>query len=131
MKIPVELVGTQVTRTAFDHQVRVTFTGHGPDGRVCLDGELVIETTLSLTDAEGDRAILTPGTGVGLAPLLGLFGRTVTAVEVTGHGTLHLGFDDGTGLRVDPDPAHESWSLTGFGFDPVLVGPGGETDWRR
>ncbi|WP_019607662.1 DUF6188 family protein [Nocardiopsis sp. CNS-639] len=131
MKIPVELVGAQVTRTAFDHQVRITFTGHGPDGRVRLDGELVIETALSLTDAGGRQVALAPGTGTCLAPLLGLFTRIVTAVEVTGYGTLRLGFDDGTGLGVDPDPNYESWCLTGFGFDPVLVGPGGETDWRR
>ncbi|GGZ24003.1 hypothetical protein GCM10010300_79430 [Streptomyces olivaceoviridis] len=25
----------------------------------------------------------------------------------------------------------ESWSLVGSGIDPVLVGPGGETDWQH
>ncbi|ADH69846.1 DUF6188 family protein [Nocardiopsis dassonvillei] len=131
MKIPVELVGTQVTRTAFDHQVRITFTGHGPGGRVRLDGELVIETTLSLTDAGGRQVVLTPGTGTCLAPLLGLFARTVAEVEITGRGTLRLVFDDGTWLSVAPDPDYESWGLTGVGLDPVLVGSGGEADWRR
>ncbi|MCP3014819.1 DUF6188 family protein [Nocardiopsis dassonvillei] len=131
MRVPVELVGARVARTAFDHQVRILFTGHGPDGRVRLEAELVIETALSLTGPDDSRALLTPGTGTRLAPLLGLFTRIVTAVEVTGRGTLSLGFDDGTGLGVDPDPVHESWGLTGFGFDPVLVGPGGEAGWRR
>jgi hypothetical protein len=131
VRIPVELVGARVTRTAFDHQVRIFFTGYGPDDRVCLEAELVIETALSLTGADGSQALLIPGSGTRLAPLLGLFTRIVTAVEVTGRGTLSLGFDDGTGLGVDPDPVHESWCLTGFGFDPVLVGPGGEADWQR
>ncbi|MGW8529795.1 MULTISPECIES: DUF6188 family protein [Nocardiopsidaceae] len=131
MKVPTELVGAQVTRTAFDHQVRITFTGHGPDGRIRLDGELVIETVLSMTDPGGGRVVLTPGAGTSPAPLLGLFAKTVAEVEVTGCGTLCVDFDDGTGLRVDPDPDYESWSLTGFGFDSVLVGPGGEVGRQR
>ncbi|MFW6641503.1 DUF6188 family protein [Nocardiopsis algeriensis] len=130
MRIPVELVGAQVTRTAFDHQVRITFTAHGPDGRVRLGAELVVETELSMTDADGGQVLLVPGTGSRLAPLLDLFTRTVTEVEVTGRGTLRLGFDDGTGLSVDPDPDYESWSLSGLGLDPVLVGPGGESGWQ-
>lgn len=131
MRVPVELVGAEVARTSFDHQVRVLFLRHASDGRVRLDGELVIETELSLTDAVGGRVLLTPGTGTRLAPLLGLFARTVVGVDVTGRGTLRLDFDDGTVLGVDPDPDHESWHLTGCGFEPVLVGPGGETGWRR
>ena len=131
MRVPAELVGTCVTRTAFDHQVRISFAGHAPDGRIRVDGELVIETPFVLTDAAGHRALLTPGTGVVLAPLLGLFTKVVTETGVTGLGTLLLGFDDGTRISVDPDPDYESWSLTGSGVDPVLVGPGGETDWQH
>ncbi|CAM5497219.1 hypothetical protein GCM10010345_84630 [Streptomyces canarius] len=26
---------------------------------------------------------------------------------------------------------YESWNLAGSGIDPVLVGPGGGTDWRH
>ncbi|MGW5876161.1 DUF6188 family protein [Nocardiopsis terrae] len=126
VKNPVELVGAQVTRTSFDYQVRLSFTGHGPDGRVRVDVELVIETALSMTDADGSRAVLEPGSGTSLAPLLGLFGRTVTGVGVADCGALSLEFDDGTGLGVAPDPYYESWNLTGFGAEPVLVGPGGE-----
>ncbi|MCX5232723.1 DUF6188 family protein [Streptomyces sp. NBC_00233] len=129
MKVPAELVGARVTRAAFDYQVRISFTDHDLDGRVRLDGELVIETPITVTDAFGTRVSLTPGTGTALAPLLGLFTKAVTKAEVTGLGTLSLGFDDGTRLSVDPDPDYESWSLTGSGFEPVLVGPGGEADW--
>ncbi|WP_242574755.1 DUF6188 family protein [Streptomyces sp. NP-1717] len=66
-----------------------------------------------------------------MAPLLGLFAKVVTETEVTGSGTLSLGFDDGTRLSVAPDPDYESWNLAGSGIDPVLVGPGGETDWEH
>nr|WP_244888873.1 DUF6188 family protein [Streptomyces purpureus] len=38
---------------------------------------------------------------------------------------------DGTRLSVEPDPDYEAWNLTGSGIDPVLVGPGGETDWQH
>ncbi|MEU7057493.1 DUF6188 family protein [Streptomyces sp. NPDC046197] len=130
MKVPAELVGTRVTRTAFDHQVRISFTDQAPDGRIRVDSELVIETPFTLTDAPGHQALLKPATGPSLAPLLGLFARVVTEAEVTGQGTLSLGFDDGTRPSVEPDPDYESWNLTGSGIDPVLVGPGGETDWR-
>ncbi|MFD3949239.1 hypothetical protein G6W47_12985 [Streptomyces sp. CAI-21] len=126
MRVPTELTGSRVTRTAFDHQVRLSFTGHEPDGRVRVDGELVVETPLLLTDASGRQSSLTPGSGVALAPLLGLFARTVTEVQVTGAGALTLAFDDGTLLRVDPVPDYESWALTGRGIASVLVGPGGE-----
>lgn len=131
MKVPTVLVGVRVTRTAFDHQVRISFTDHAPDGRIRVDGELVIETPFTLTDASGHQALLTPATGPSLAPLLGLFAKVVTETEVTGLGTLSLGFDDGTQLSIEPDPDYESWCLTGSGIDPVLVGPGGETDWQH
>ncbi|MFF3431382.1 DUF6188 family protein [Streptomyces sp. NPDC002602] len=131
VKVPAELVGARVTRSAFDYQVRISFTDHEPDGRIRLEGELVIETPITFTDAAATQAILLPGAGTALAPLLGLFTKTVTKAEVTGLGTLSLGFDDGTRLSVDPDPDYESWSLTGSGLEPVLVGPGGETDWQH
>lgn len=131
MKVSATLVGARVTRTAFDYQVRISFTDHEPDGRVRLDGELVIETPITVTDAAGTQVILFPGTGTALAPLLGLFTKAVVKAEVTGLGTLSLGFDDGTQLSIGPDPDYESWSLTGSGLEPVLVGPGGETDWQH
>ncbi|WKU49011.1 DUF6188 family protein [Streptomyces sp. VNUA116] len=131
MRAPTELVGARVTRTVFDHQVRISFTDHAPEGHIRVDGELIIETRFTFTDASGRQALLTPATGPSLAPLLGLFAKVVTEAEVTGLGTLSLGFDDGTRLSVEPNPDYESWNLTGSGIDPVLVGPGGETDWQH
>ncbi|WP_329234456.1 DUF6188 family protein [Streptomyces canus] len=131
MRVPAELVGTRVTHTAFDHQVRISFTGHAPGGRIRIEGELVIETPFTLKDASGHQALLMPATGPSLAPVLDLFAKCVTEIEVTGQGTLSLGFDDGIRLSIEPDPDYESWNLTGSGIDPVLVGPGGETHWQH
>ena len=36
-----------------------------------------------------------------------------------------------TGVDVPGLVSRESWSLTGQGVEPILVGPGGETDWQR
>jgi hypothetical protein len=77
VRIPVELVGARVTRTAFDHQVRILFTGHGPDGRVRLEAELVIETALSLTGADGPSR--TPCRGPRAAPGGGVTPTTACA----------------------------------------------------
>ncbi|MFD8917645.1 DUF6188 family protein [Streptomyces sp. NPDC059569] len=96
-----------------------------------VDGELVIGTPFTLTGASGHHALPTPATGPSLAPLLGLFARVVTETAVARQGTLSLGFDDGTRLSIEPDPDYESWNLTGSGIAPVLVGPGGGTDWQH
>ncbi|MER5407373.1 DUF6188 family protein [Streptomyces sp. NPDC002769] len=43
-----------------------------------------------------------------LAPVLGLFGETLAAVDVQGLGTLTIDFEDGAGLRINPDLQFES-----------------------
>jgi hypothetical protein len=60
VRVPAELVGTRVTRTAFDHQVRISFTDHAPDGRIRIEGELVIETPFTLTDSSAMRVVVRP-----------------------------------------------------------------------
>ncbi|MGI5516353.1 DUF6188 family protein [Streptomyces sp. CA-106131] len=60
----------------------------------------------------------------------GLFGQSLTAVDVREHGALVIDFHDGAGLWIGPDPQFESWHLTGRGVDPITVGPGGEDDWE-
>jgi hypothetical protein len=123
VKVPEELVGCAVHRTAFDFQVRLELVDEAEDGDARVDAELVVETLFRLRDAEGRSHDLRPATGTALAPVLALFGRTVTAVRLRS-GTLALTFDDGAELSVGPNPAHESWWLTGHGIEPILVGPG-------
>ncbi|MCX4579774.1 DUF6188 family protein [Streptomyces sp. NBC_01571] len=64
--------------------------------------------------------------GVFLAPVLGLFGDTLAAVDVQGLGTLTIDSEDGAGLRINPDPQFDSWHLLGSGVHAVTVGPDGE-----
>ncbi|MFC4494655.1 DUF6188 family protein [Streptomyces ovatisporus] len=131
MKVPTELVGAHVSRTAFDQQVRISFTACDSGAGRRLDAELVIETDFTLSDTAGGRHALEPGSGTALAPVLGLFTATVTGVGVEGRGKLILDFDQGSRLTVAPHPGFESWNLTGEGVTPVLVGPGGEAHWHR
>ncbi|MEU8644059.1 DUF6188 family protein [Streptomyces sp. NPDC048674] len=130
MKVPSALIGAQVERTGFDHQVRLSLCALDPDEGYRLDAELVLETPFLFRDAAGEWYELDPGTGVSLAPVLGLFGQTLTRVDVREHGVLVIDFQDGAGLWIGPDPDYESWHLTGHGVAPITVGPGGEDDWE-
>ena len=131
MKVPMSLIGSVVERTAFDHQVRLCLRAPAVGEGRSVDAELIVETSFRLRDAGGAWHDLEPGTGESLAPVLGLFGQSVTAVDIQGHGALSIDFRAGFGLRVGPDSQFESWHLTGRGITPVTVGPGGEEHWER
>ncbi|MCX5559306.1 DUF6188 family protein [Streptomyces sp. NBC_00038] len=131
MKVPTALIGAQVERTSFDFQVRLNLCALDPEEGYRLDAELVLEAPFLLRDAAGEWHEMAPGTGASLAPVLALFGRSATAVDVQGRGALTIEFDDGSGLWVGPDPQFESWQLTGWGVEPILVGPGGEGGWEH
>jgi len=107
VRIPTTLIDCQVWRTAFDYQVRLTLIGRDPDEGYRVDAELVIETPFRLRDAAGEWHELDPGTGSSLAPVLDLFMKTITTVEIRDRG-----------------------ALTGHGVDPTQVGPGGHADWQ-
>jgi hypothetical protein len=131
VKVPTALAGCRVERTAFDYQVRLSLIALAPDEGYRVDAELVIETPFLLRDTAGEWHELDPGTGSRLAPVLDLFMRTITAVEVRDHGALALTFDDGSELFAGPDYQYESWHLSGHGVDGITVGPGGHTDWQQ
>jgi hypothetical protein len=130
MKIPTALIGCRVDRTAFDFQVRLDLSALDPNEGYRVVAELVIETPFLLCDTDGTWHELDPGTGINLAPALDLFGKTITAVEIKGRGALELAFDDNAVLHIGPDRQYPSWRLTGTGVEPVMVSPGGETDWQ-
>src|SRR5689334_21967736 len=130
MEIPTALIGCQVDRTTFDHQVRLSLSAFDPDGARRVDAELVIERPFLLGNRNGQWHTSDSGTGSALGLTLDLFQRIVTAVDVRAGGALHLAFDEGFQLHIDPHPDYESWSLAGTGVEPVTVGPAGETVWR-
>ncbi len=129
MKVPAALIGSHVDRTAFDDQVRVSFCALDPNEGYRVDAELVIETPFFLRDRDGAWHELDPAPDPASRPL-NLFRHIVTAIEIRGHGALHLTFKDGAELHVGPHPQYESWRLTGIGVEPIRVGPGGTTDWQ-
>ncbi|MGC7094361.1 DUF6188 family protein [Amycolatopsis lurida] len=129
MEIPTPLIGCEVWRTAFDQQVRLTLCAWSADEGYRANAELVVESEFRFRDAAGSWHELTPGAGAALAPILDLFMKKITTVEVRDRGTLHLGFDNGAELIVSPHPEFESWQLSGHGVDGITVGPGGEDDW--
>ncbi|MFE9132531.1 DUF6188 family protein [Streptomyces sp. NPDC007148] len=131
VRVPTALIGARVERTAFDQQVRLSFCALGPDEGYRLDAELVLETPFLFRDAAGEWHELDPGTGVSLAPVLGLFGQSVVTLDVRDRGVLVIDFEGGAGLWVGSDPQFESWHLNGHGVDPIVVGPGGEENWER
>lgn len=130
MNRPAALVGATVNRTAFDWQTRLSLSALDPDEGYRLDAELVIETPFLLRSADGQWHELDPGAGAAQAPVLDLFAKTITRVQIGDRGALTLDFDDGAQLFVGPDAQYESWSLTGTGVAPITIGPGGETDWQ-
>ena len=130
MKRPATLVGAMVNRTAFDWQTRLSLSALDPNEGYRLDAELVIETPFLLRSADGQWHEMDPGTGAAQAPVLDLFTKTITKLQIGDHGALTLDFDDGAQLFVGPHPQYESWSLTGTGVTPITIGPGGETDWQ-
>ena len=125
MKVPTELVGATIERAAFDQRVRLTLISPVGDDGAFVDAELAVGTPFLLRDADGRWHELEPGGGTGLAPVLGLRGRTVTSAAISERGALTLDFDDGAQLFLGPHIRLESWSLTGIGVVEVRVGPGG------
>jgi hypothetical protein len=125
VKVPTALTGSQVWRTAFDYQVRLTLIAHDPDEGYRVDAELVIETPFLLRDAAGEWHELDPGTGSRLAPALDLFMRTITTAEVRDHGALALTFEDGSELFAGPDHQFTSWHLPATASRTLLSDPAG------
>jgi hypothetical protein len=131
MQVPAALIGCEVWQIAFDYQTTLHLVGRNPDGSKRVSAHLIIGTPFVLRDAHGVLRDLDPTTSrSALAPVIDLFFKTVTSLAVGDHGTLTLDFDDGAQLVVPLDEQYESWEPNGQGISGVLVGPGGETDWR-
>jgi hypothetical protein len=105
-------VDREVTRVAFDHQLRLLFD----DG-----GELVVETPLTLTPAARVHTVV-PGEPAALAPALMLLWRTVTSAVVDVDRALVVTFADGTVLWVPVGVDYEAWNATGPGWNGRGVG---------
>jgi hypothetical protein len=128
VQTPAGLIGSQVFRVSFDYQTALELFHQEDSGAIRVHADLTIFTRLVLRSADGRTHHLDPETSrAGLAPVIDLFGGTITGVTVDGNdtverdlngnpisalGTLILDFADGAQLTVPPAPIpYDSWLL--------------------
>ncbi|GAA4543048.1 DUF6188 family protein [Amycolatopsis samaneae] len=122
MKTP-DLVGCEVTRTAFDYQTRLLLV-RVVDGRDEVSAELAVAVPFTLLGADGVRREIDPEELSTLPPVLALLRRTVVAADLLDY-RLTLTFDDGAELWVGPDEQYTSWWMSGDGIEDIHVDPVG------
>lgn len=128
VQVPASLVGAQVFQLKFDYQVALELFFQEDNGTIGVHVDLVIFSPFVLRSADGTIHNLDPQTSrAALAPVLDLFGGTITGVTVDGNdtvehdgngnpvtalGALILDFADGARLTVPPVPVpDDSWEF--------------------
>jgi hypothetical protein len=88
---------------------------------------IVIESPFRL-DIHGDSFSVSPEeeSDGALQLLRQLVGHTIEEAMADGTGALHVVFEGGARLTVEPDPAYEAWSVSGPDGALVVSTPGGE-----
>jgi hypothetical protein len=88
---------------------------------------IVIESPFRL-DLHGHSLSLSPeeDRDDALDALRQLVDRTIEDATADDVGALHLTFERGARLTVEPDPAYEAWSVSGPGGALVVSTPGGK-----
>ncbi|MCP3799112.1 DUF6188 family protein [Allokutzneria sp. A3M-2-11 16] len=111
--------GMEVTQIRVDHTLTFVLSG---------DAVIVVEGEAELSTPDGPVRLRPERQKV--AEALALVGTKLTWEIIFKNGVLHLGFDNGYHLTVEPDARHEAWSATGPGKLRVVCTPGGEiTTW--
>jgi hypothetical protein len=92
----------EIDRIEFDYRVTLRSTQPSPQRGV------VIESPFLIVSPPGEEHTITPGVyGPSIAAVASLVGTTVRYAEVEENETLHLGFSDGSYIRVIWD--YDSW----------------------
>jgi hypothetical protein len=88
---------------------------------------IVIESPFRL-DIDGDSFALSPEQepDTALQPLRQLVGRTIEEATAEAAGTLHVIFEGGARLTVEPDAAYEAWSVSAPDGALVVSSAGGK-----
>jgi hypothetical protein len=107
--------------------VQSVLTEHTVQMRLCDLYLIVIESPFRL-DIHGDSFSLSPGMESHdcLQALRQLVGDTIEDATADAAGALHVIFEGGAHLTVEPDPDYEGWSVSGPGGALVVSTPGGE-----
>jgi len=88
---------------------------------------IVIESPFRL-ESHGDSFSLSPEdeSDDALQPLRQLVGHTIEEATADAAGALHVIFEGGARLTVEPDPAYEAWSVSGPDGALVVSTAGGK-----
>ena len=88
---------------------------------------IVIESPFRL-DIDGDSFSLSPEEepDAALQPLRQLVGHTIEESTADAAGALHVIFEGGARLTVEPDPTYEAWSVSGPDGALVVSTAGGK-----
>jgi hypothetical protein len=129
VQTPAGLIGSRVVQIKFDYQTHLALLDQADDGSIRVHLDLVIFSPFVLRGSDGTIHSLDPQTSrTALAPVIDLYGGTITGVTVDGDdtverdtngnpvnalGTLTVDFADGAQLTVPAvaDPYCESWDL--------------------
>jgi len=93
---------------------------------------IVIESPFRL-DIDGDSFSLSPEEepDAALQPLRQLVGHTIEEATADTAGALHVIFEGGARLTVEPDPAYEAWNVAGPDGALVVSTAGGKlATWK-
>jgi hypothetical protein len=133
--MPASLMGSQVFQIKFDYQTALELFHQEDNGSIRVHHDLVIFSPFVLRSSDGTIYNLDPQTSrTALAPVIDLFGGTITGVTVDGDdtverdssgnainalGTLTLDLADGAQLTVPAaaTPYDDSWDLN---YGPYL-----------
>ncbi|MCW2932360.1 MAG: hypothetical protein JWM19_3322 [Actinomycetia bacterium] len=133
--MPASLIGSQVFQIKFDYQTALELFHQEDNGSIRVHLDLVIFSPFVLRSSDGTIYNFDPQTSrTALAPVIDLFGGTITGVTVDGDdkverdgngnainalGTLTLDFADGAQLTVPAaaTPYDDSWDLN---YGPYL-----------
>ena len=99
-----ELVGQRITQETVDFAVSL---------RTDADYEIRIETDFTVHTPNGDIDYSIGETGLDPDKFRSLLQRRVTSSAADESGALLLAFEDGTGLRVEPNETYEAWTIAG------------------
>src|SRR5437764_450020 len=111
----VDLTGRNVLMFTIDY--RVTLHLHG---ETTYDGTVTLETPFDIAASGGETRRVDPERKANLAPVLGLFEKTVVRLSVSrSDGLLTVDFDEGTQLRAQSDPKYAAWEVIGPGVQII------------